>query len=71
MGALALDLVALERLHADQQVFGSELVVAARDRDCHRLAVAQRRRRMGRVQAGDRAAATSGICFPNRGPRVR
>ena len=41
--ALALDLVALERLHRHEQVVGVELVVVARDRDPDRAPVAQRR----------------------------
>ena len=39
MRAFALDLVALERLHAEQQVVGSERVLRAADVDCDPPAV--------------------------------
>ena len=54
MRALALDLVALERLHRHLQVLGGELVVLAVDVDRDVAAVAQRRGGVGGVEAGDR-----------------
>ena len=52
--ALALELVARERLHGQRQVVGAELVVVAVDRDRHAVAGAQRARDVRRLERLDR-----------------
>ena len=52
--ALALELVALERLHRERQVVGAELVVVAVDADPDAAAVAQRGRDVRGVERRDR-----------------
>ena len=68
--ALALELVALERLHRELEVVGAELVVVPVDVDADRAALAQR---VGDVRGSSAAiaAATCGMCLPKRGPSVR
>ena len=52
--ALALELVALERLQRQRQVVGAELVVVALDADRDAAAVAQRRGDVRRIERRDR-----------------
>ena len=69
--AFALDLVARQRLHRDEQVLGAERVLGAADVDPDRPPVPQLRRDPCAGSSPATAAATSGICLPKRGPSVR
>jgi hypothetical protein len=51
--ALALELVALERLQREREVLGAELVVVALDADRHSAAVPQRGRDVGGIERRD------------------
>ena len=68
--ALALELVALERLHGEQQVVGAELVIVAVDA----IPTWPPSRSASATCPGSSAAtaaATCGICLPKRGPSER
>ena len=70
--ALALELVALERLHREQQVVGAEVVVVTPSIVMPTgRAVAQRRGRRAPASSAATAAATCGMPLPKRGPSVR
>ena len=69
--ALALELVAVERLHRELQVVGPELVVVAVDADADARARRAARAATCAGSSASTAAATCGISLPKRGPSER